>query len=258
MPTRKILIRFDDVCPTMNWKLWEKAIQLLNSIHVTALVGVIPDCKDLSLQIDAPVDDFWDYLKHLQQQGFTIAMHGFNHIFSTTADGIVTKNKISEFAGLPYEKQLEKIQTGKAILNEHGIDTDVFFAPAHSYDDNTLRALASCGFRYISDGYSTRPYIRHGITCLPCPNGGIPKIKKRGYYTAVIHTHEWILPQKSQDWNRLQHLCEYYQNDIVSFQEFSKWTIGYAPIQRFIEKLNLCCNRYIIPFLVRIKHAIVQ
>lgn len=242
----------------MNWEQWNKAMQLLHDINATALIGVIPDCQDPSLQIDIPRNDFWEYIKQLQDKGFSLAMHGFNHVFSTKANGIVTKNKISEFAGLPYEVQLEKIRHGKAILNAHGIYTDVFFAPAHSYDDNTLRALAECGFHYVSDGFSARPYRRQGITCLPCPNGGIPKIKRAGFYTAVIHPHEWTRPEKAHDWALLQHLCQDHKDDIVSFEEFAEWEVGHAPLQRAMEKINLFNTRYIIPILVKIKHTILR
>ena len=258
MANRKILLRFDDVCSTMDWKQWDMAMQLIDEINATALIGIIPDCQDPSLQIDTPRNDFWEYIKQLQDKGFSLAMHGFNHVFSTKANGIVTKNKISEFAGLPYEVQLEKVRQGKDILNAHGIDTDVFFAPAHSYDDNTLRALAECGFHYISDGFSSRPYHRQGIICIPCPNGGIPKIKRKGYYTAVIHAHEWSRSDKSHDWALLQNLCRKHKEEIVGFNEFIKWKVGYTPIQRAVEKIMLFNMRYIIPILVKIKHTILR
>lgn len=257
MANRKILIRFDDVCPTMNWEQWENAMRLLDSIHASALIGIIPDCKDPVLQIDAPRPDFWEYIKRLQDKGFVIAMHGLNHTFSTKADGIVTKNKISEFAGLSYAEQLEKIRQGKTILQEHGIETDVFFAPAHSYDDNTLRALAQCGFLYISDGLSLRPYNRHGVVCVPCHANGIPRIKRYGHYTAVIHTHEWSWPEKAYDWKQFQQLCQEHKDEIVSFAEFSKWELGNASIERTLEKMHFFTNRHIIPMLSRIKRTLL-
>ena len=79
---------------------------------------------------------------------------GHQHIFISQHKGMVNNRVGSEFAGLSYEKQLEKILAGQKILKEHGIETDVFFAPAHSYDLNTLRALKKAGFKYISDGKS--------------------------------------------------------------------------------------------------------
>ena len=104
MSKRKILLRFDDICPTMNWEQWERAKQMMDKAGVTALLGVVPDCTDPDLKIDTPRPDFWEYIRELQNQGYTIAMHGYHHQFVIKADGLVTKNKISEFAGLPYEK----------------------------------------------------------------------------------------------------------------------------------------------------------
>ena len=46
-----ILIRFDDICPTMNWEQWAKACALLDAYGKKPLIGVIPDCKDPDLQI---------------------------------------------------------------------------------------------------------------------------------------------------------------------------------------------------------------
>lgn len=219
---RKILLRFDDICPTMNWEQWGRAKQLMDEAGVTALLGVIPDCQDPDLQIDEPRPDFWKYIRDLQSQGYSIAMHGYQHVFSKKANGIITHNKISEFAGLPYEEQLEKIRKGKDILLKYGINTDIFFAPAHSYDDNTLKALALCGFKYVSDGYSSQPYGRNGITLLPCRTGGIPNMKKsKGYVTAVMHAHEWIRPEKSHAWIKFQDLLRNYSSEIVSFDQFS-------------------------------------
>lgn len=249
----KILIRFDDVCPTMNWEQFENAIALLKGEKLTALLGVVPDCQDPDLRIDHARTDFWEYIKELQRQGFTIAMHGFQHVFGLKADGIVTKNKISEFAGLSYEEQLKKISAGKAILNSHGIETDVFFAPAHSYDDNTLRALSECGFHYVSDGASCRPYKRRGIICLPCRNGGVPKLKSKGYYTAVLHSHEWVHPQKVSEWLRFQKICNEHGDEIVNFDVFSRWPLGIALLQRINESLYLFCQRNIVPCLIKIR-----
>ena len=114
----------------------------------------------------------------------------------------------SEFSGHSLEVQVEKIRKGKEILQSHGINTDIFFAPAHSYDDNTIKALSLCGFKYISDGKSRKPFYRQGILCIPCRSGGCPKIGKGGYYTAVFHAHEWVRPDKKKGFEDLVHLCK--------------------------------------------------
>ena len=95
-------------------------------------------------------------IKELEKKGYKIAMHGFNHVYDTKTRGNINCGFKSEFAGHSFIKQYEKIKKGKEILEFHNVYTDVFFAPSHSYDDNTLRALSKCGFKYISDGYSKK------------------------------------------------------------------------------------------------------
>lgn len=250
---RKILLRFDDICPMMNWAQWEKAKKMLDAKGVTALLGVVPNCKDPELQIDEARPDFWEYIKELQKQGYAIAMHGYHHQFEIKADGLVTRNKISEFAGLPYEKQLEKIRKGKDIFTKHGIEVNTFFAPAHSYDDNTLRALAVCGFKYVSDGLSSKPYLRQGIKLLPCRSGGIPRIeKKSGYITAVVHAHEWDRKDTGIEKSRFIDLFENYNSEIVSFNEYKQQKEGIGWCERLIEKCCLYLKLYLAPRLIHI------
>lgn len=254
MSKRKILLRFDDICPTMNWEQWEKAKQMMDKAGVTALLGVVPDCTDPDLKIDTPRPDFWEYIRELQNQGYAIAMHGYHHQFEIKADGLVTKNKISEFAGLSYEKQLEKMQKGMAILKSHGIVTDVFFAPAHSYDDNTLRALDACGFKYVSDGLSSKPYMKQGIKLLPCRSGGVPRMeKKNGFVTAVMHAHEWVREEKRGEFLKFEGLLRDYLDEIVRFDEFCQWKAGNALVQRTMEKGYLNMKALIIPIANKVR-----
>jgi predicted deacetylase len=238
----------------MNWEQWGKAKQMMDEAGVKAMLGVVPDCTDPDLMIEEPREDFWDYIKGLQEQGYAIAMHGYHHQFELKADGLVTRNKISEFAGLPYETQLDKIKKGKEILNSHGIGTDIFFAPAHSYDDNTLRALATCGFKYLSDGLSNKPYKRQGITLLPCRSGGIPKMRKNDtFVTAVVHAHEWVRKEKAGDWIKFKNLIENHAKEILLFEDFRKWTTGYAGWQRITELGYMFLRDTIVPMIRTIK-----
>ena len=244
----KILIRFDDICPTMNWEQWRKAKKLLDDKGLVALLGVVPDCQDPDLMIDEAREDFWDYIRTLQRQGFTIAMHGYKHVFECGH---------SEFAGLPYEKQLDKIKEGKRILKERGIETDVFFAPAHNFDDNTLKALFECGFKYVSDGLSRKPYKRYGITLLPCRSGGIPRIKSDSeYITAVVHAHEWVRDDKKNDFVLFKNLIEDKSDNIVSFSEYSMRHIGNSLVQRIDAFIYCHFVRTIKPILIRLRRKL--
>lgn len=246
---RAILVRFDDICPTMNWEQRNRAVTVLERYNVKPLIGVIPDCQDEELLIDAPRPDFWQYIKDLQDKGYTVAMHGYLHKYDSATHGIVNVTPRSEFAGHSYEEQLEKIKQGKAVLEQHGIFTDIFFAPAHSYDENTLKALAVNGFKYVSDGASSRTFVREGVLCIPCRSGGCPKIGKKGYYTAVFHAHEWVRPEKADGYIQLEKLCEEYSKDIVSFEEYCKRPEGNAILQKLNEKGYLFYEYTVKPVL---------
>lgn len=250
MNKRKILLRFDDICPTMNWEQWQRAMELLDSISATALLGVIPDNQDPDLFIDEPRDDFWEYIKWLQQQGFTIAMHGYQHVFDIQASGLSTPRKQSEFAGHSYEEQKRKIKEGIRLFREHGIETDVFFAPAHSYDDNTLKALSVNEFQYMSDGKSIKPYKRNGIICFPELTGGLPKFNSCGmYYTAVFHAHEWAKQGGEVVFNRFKQFCITHKEEIVAFKDYIRQPQGCPVVQRGCELLYIG--------LAKIKHNII-
>lgn len=253
----KILIRFDDICPTMDRKQWELADRILRRYHIKPLLGVIPDCTDPDLQIEPPFGGFWDWIRELQNRGYKVAMHGVHHLYITQDRGMVDNVRHSEFVGVPYEEQVSMLRQGKKILEEHGIYTDVFFAPAHSYDENTLRALSCVGFRYISDGKSEKPYMQHGIKCLPCISGGVPRLLRQGgYYTAVFHAHEWVRPEKASGYNALKKICEKYNNSIVSFDEYAAQPLGNYTMEKMSERFTVTYFRYIRPKLSAIKKCI--
>lgn len=249
----KILIRFDDICPTMNFEQFKCATDLLEKYNIKPLIGVIPDCCDPDLQIEAEREDFWDFVRGLEQKGYTIAMHGYQHIFTTNTRGIVVKRYVSEFAGHSLDEQVEKIRKGKEILFSHGINTDIFFAPAHSYDENTVKALSICGFKYMSDGKSSKPYVWHSVKCLPDRAAGCPRIKGDGCYTAVFHAHEWELELKAKDYEDLVNLIKNHRDNIVSFEEYSQLPCGNLYIERIKERVYVFVERYMLDTLRKIK-----
>lgn len=253
-----ILIRFDDICPTMDYSQFKKATDLLDKYNVHPLIGVIPECQDEELLIEEYHSDFWNYIKELEKKGYKIAMHGFNHVYDTKTRGNINCGFKSEFAGHSFIKQYEKIKKGKEILEFHNVYTDVFFAPSHSYDDNTLRALSKCGFKYISDGYSKKIIRRYGIKCVPCRTTGVPKIKNKGNYTAVFHAHEWVRSDKAHAYNELENLLKKYSNSIKDFDIFVNQPQGNYAIQNIIEKVTVFYLRYIKSKLSYVKHNVLK
>lgn len=255
----KILIRFDDICPTMDWSQWNRAVEVLNKYSVKPLLGIVPDCQDPVLKIDPPRADFWEYIRGLQAQGYALAMHGYQHRYDNIAKGLVTRRGNTEFAGHPYEVQYEKIKQGKAALESHGIFTDIFFAPSHSYDENTLKALAANGFKYISDGKSNKAILRHGIICLPCRSFGSPRIVGNNhYYTAVFHAHEWTRPDKAAGFESLVNLCANHTQELVDFDKYRQQKLGYLPYQKLTERIYVGWQTTVKPPLAILKHTLFK
>ena len=232
------LVRFDDLCPTMDFEQFERAVGLMRRYGIKPLLGVIPDNKDPDQMIDKPDEDFWERIKALEGEGWTIAMHGCTHLYDQESPKTaLCGRKHSEFAGNDYENQCEKIKKGKRILLSHGISTDVFFAPAHTYDKTTLKALRDNGFKYMNDGLSAKPYVEEGIKHIPCRSFGVPKNKNEGILVAVNHPSEWTRSDKAYCYDLLEEFCEKNAGFFVTFDELKQIKSGNLFFQKISERI---------------------
>lgn len=186
----KYLIRLDDACPTMDVKKWLRIENILRTYSVRPMVGVIPANNDPKQKIDDTDDKFWTKVYSWEKKGWTIAMHGYDHCFISVG-GITGLNPVwdrSEFAGVSFELQKEKISKGVAIFRANGIDPKYFFAPAHTYDKNTLRALLEeSNIRIISDTIATKPYRKGDFVFIPQLGGHCAEMKIPGIWTFCLH-----------------------------------------------------------------------
>ena len=205
------MIRLDDITPDMDWGRFYRAKEIFNRYKICPLIGVVPDNQDGTLHKEESKEEFWDIIRTLQSEGWAVAQHGTFHCYETKDSGILGINPFSEFAGLAYKVQLQKLQAGKQILEENGIRTDIFMAPGHTYDKNTLKALRECGFSVITDGLSSKPYMDGGILCIPCRLSGLKKPK--GIDTVCLHTNL----MNDQDMAELETFCKTNQDVMVSF-----------------------------------------
>ena len=170
----KYIMRLDDASGKRDVARWDRMEALLDRYGVRPLVGVIPACEDPAME-QYPEDlCFWERVDAWRQKGWCIAMHGYNHVYGTESGGINPVNRRSEFAGEPLARQKEKIAGGVAILREHGIEPRVFFAPSHTFDENTLTALLECSeIRTVSDTVANAPYFARGFTFVPQQSGRV-------------------------------------------------------------------------------------
>ncbi len=241
----KIAIRMDDITPDMDWERFLAVKEILDQYGVKPLIGVVPDNQDENLHRAKEAGDFWEYIKELQESGWTIAMHGYRHVYTTAKGGLFPLNDFSEFAGLPYDKQEEMIKNGRAILHRNGIDTDIFMAPAHSYDKNTLKALRTQGFSKITDGFGKCPYMWKGMTFFPISfHLGKSLKKKTGFTTMVIHANSLT----EEDLNRYRKIFETHEKDFISYHCYLNTD----------SKRRSFFGHFREAFLARLKHNLVK
>ena len=164
-----LLIRMDDICENMNWKLMERCELLFDKYKIKPLLGVIPANKDPELLAYPKKEFFWNKVKNWKSKGWEIAMHGFNHLYTQKSDkkDIFSYGGKSEFYGLDYEKQLDKIELGLSEFEKRQIKIRSFFAPNHIYDQNTLDALKKNNIKIIIDGYGLFPFYKNDLLFIP-------------------------------------------------------------------------------------------
>jgi hypothetical protein len=157
-------------------------------------VAVIPDNRDNTLRFGPECNDFWSRVRAWQSKGWTIAMHGYQHVFCTADPGIMGLNCYSEFAGLSYDEQSAKITAACQIMTAQGVRPDAWVAPAHSFDDTTVRVLASefGSSLLISDGFFPYPgRDRYGLLWLPQQIWQFRPMPL-GVWTVCAHPSQWL------------------------------------------------------------------
>lgn len=220
----KYLLRLDDACPTMNAANWARIEDILNKYALKPMVGVIPDNRDSMQELSPADNNFWERVKSWENKGWTIALHGYDHCYISSDAGINPLWNRSEFAGLPLDEQKEKIQKGIEIFHSHQLNPKYFFAPSHTFDLNTLKALEECSdIRIISDTIATKPYKRHGFIFIPQMGGRCREMKYNGIWTFCLH------PSLMED-NAFTKLEKFISKNASRFTSFDD--IDYALIKR--------------------------
>ncbi|MBR5597763.1 MAG: DUF2334 domain-containing protein [Lachnospiraceae bacterium] len=213
----KIAIRLDDITPDMDWEKFRRFEKLLDEYRIAPLIGVVPDNQDPSLARNPKMKDFEVQIQKWKEKDWVLAMHGWKHIYTTQKGGLFPLNCFSEYAGLPRDKQREMILDGKEKLQKIGIQTNVFMAPAHSFDKNTLFVLKEAGFRYITDGFGDFPYEWKGLTFLPIAFQKNKDIEKNsGYTTLVVHTNT----MNDKDFENFEKILKTHKEDFISYKEY--------------------------------------
>jgi hypothetical protein len=171
----------------MAHKKWDALETIFDRYRVKPVVAVVPDCQDPGLKTDSEDPDFWSKAKAWQSKGWTIALHGYDHVYRGNNRGLVPLNARTEFAGQSESVQRQKIRDGWKLLREKGLEPTAWIAPAHTFDKTTLRCLAEeTSIRVVSDGLSSRPFLRYGFTWVPQQIWG-PRVCPPGVWTVCLH-----------------------------------------------------------------------
>lgn len=206
-------MRLDDACEKRNVEKWGYMEKLLDEYGIKPLVGIIPYCEDPMMD-QYPHDlEFWKRVQNWKSKGWVIAMHGYNHVYSKREGGINPVNLRSEFAGEELTIQRKKIRYGYEIFKQNNIKPEVFFAPSHTFDENTIKALKlETEIRIISDTIANSPYNKYGITFVPQQSGQVRKLPFK-MVTFCYHPNS----MNNNDFKKLEKFLKKNKNLFIEF-----------------------------------------
>ena len=161
------IIRFDDINPNMDWEKFNQLKSIINKYKIKSILGVIPKCEDKTISNFPENKNYFIDLQKMKSDGDLIAQHGYTHITDSKSKGLYGNEKRSEFAGLNYNDQYERIFKGKKILLKNRLWQPIFMAPVHTFDNTTIKVLRKLDFKLITDGFSRYPYELNGIKLIP-------------------------------------------------------------------------------------------
>ena len=208
------IVRFDDICPTMNWKTWGRVETILLEHGVKPLLAVVPDNQDPNLVVDEPITDFWDQVRQWQNWGWAIGLHGYQHVYKTRETGILGLKDWGEFTGLSLVEQEAKICKGLKIFYREGIKPSMWIAPGHSFDAVTVKVLRRHGVDAISDGFFMRSIKYHGCVWIPQQLWGFRRFPC-GLWT-VCHHHNTF---RDKDLAKFEADIRRYASQLVSVDQ---------------------------------------
>lgn len=213
----RFFFRLDDIAPNMNWDNFNFLVSIFKKYNIKPLLAVIPDNKDPKL-LGYPADpNFWGIMNELRQNGWVIGQHGYQHM-SKGGGGTLSIHNSGEFGGLDFKFQESMIASGKKIIKTNLVNPEIFIAPRHSFDKNTVEALKINGINYISDGIALYPFKKWGIVWLPQilwrPRKGL-----FGMITVALHINTMGL----EEINNLEKFIKENRGKIGNFSELMEW-----------------------------------
>ncbi len=223
----RYFFRLDDIAPNMNWDNFYKLRGIFEKYGIKPLIAIIPDVQDSKLTHWPENKDFWAIIGELNRNEWIIGQHGYRHL-SEGSGGVLKIHKSGEFGSLDLELQKSMISSGKKIIESNLANPEIFIAPRHSFDKNTIEALKINGFNYISDGIALYPFKKWGIIWLPQilwrPRKGL-----FGMITVALHPNTMT----EEDFNSLEKFIEKNPEKIGNFSELMGWYLHAGVFKKF-------------------------
>jgi len=182
------LVRFDDMCPTMRWSVWERIEPILIERLVRPVLAVVPENRDPDLRIDDPRPDFWDRVRGWHARGWTIALQPGGR---SRGSGRAGGGARGDLVGRPEPAQREALGAAVDTLTKQGVAPSAFAASHRSYDRVTLALLREFGITTVIGGHSLFPYRdRDGMVWVPQQLDAFER-KARGVWTVRLRHNAW-------------------------------------------------------------------
>lgn len=239
----RYLLRFDDLCPTLNWSAWDKIEDILADTAVQPIVAVVPENRDPKLLVSQAQPGFWERVRRWQALGWTVGMHGVHHIAQTNDRGLLNRNARSEFAGVPETEQRMMLERAVSIFAREGVEVRTWIAPFHSFDATTLRLLLEFGIDTISDGSGLFPYSdADGRFWVPQQLWRFSKIPF-GVATICMHINRW----SDFDVARLESNIKRFRPQLIDVESLRGRYSGRRrrPSDRFVQRAVLATARVV-------------
>lgn len=224
----KYFFRLDDIAPNMNWDNFEIILKIFKDYNIKPLLAIIPDVKDKKL-VKYPIkNDFWQIMRELDETGWVIAQHGYQHL-SYGSGGILKIHNNGEFGGIDLIKQENMVKIGREILKKQLLVPNIFVAPRHSFDKNTTKALKKNDFDFISDGVALWPFKKWNIIWLPQilwrPRKGM-----FGLITIALHVNT----MNGDDFENFEIFIKKNREKVGDFSELTEWHKKSGFIKKFL------------------------
>ena len=152
---RQLTVSIHDVAPPHRDRV-ERLLDVLRSAGVARRsLLVIPDLRG-----ESPIErdrSFCGWLRHRQQEGDEIVLHGYHHVGAGAPRNAIERFKNrwytqgeGEFLTLSYADASERIARGAAMFAAAGLHAIGFVAPAWLINADGLRAARDRGFEYTN------------------------------------------------------------------------------------------------------------